>query len=46
MHFEPGVWLYRTHSAVPGRVIGLGELACLDVIHGPRRLGTADGIVF
>jgi DNA-binding transcriptional LysR family regulator len=37
--FEPDVWLPRTHPAAPGRVIGLGELADLDVIHGPRQLG-------
>jgi DNA-binding transcriptional LysR family regulator len=39
--YEPAVWLPRTHPAAPGSVIGLGELAALDVIHGPRRLGTA-----
>ena len=38
--FEPDVWLPGTHPAAPGRVIGLGELAALDIIHGPRRLGT------
>ena len=38
------------HPAAPGRVIGLGELARMDVIHGPRRelqqvlFDTADGI--
>jgi hypothetical protein len=37
--FEPDVWLPRTHPAVLDRVIGLGELAGLDVIHGPRCLG-------
>ena len=37
--FEPDVWLPRTHPAAPDRVIGLGQLAELDVIHGPRRLG-------
>jgi DNA-binding transcriptional LysR family regulator len=36
--FEPGVWLPAVHPAVPHRVIGLGELASMDVIHGPRRL--------
>jgi DNA-binding transcriptional LysR family regulator len=36
--FEPDLWLPRTHPAAPGRVIGLGDLAGLDVIHGPRRL--------
>ena len=31
--FEPDVWL---PSGMGGRVIGLGELAGLDVVHGPR----------
>ena len=38
--FEPDVWLPGTYPAASGRVIGLGELAGLDVIHGPRRIGT------
>ncbi len=33
--FEPDVWL---PPGIAGRVIGLGELAGLDVVHGPRRL--------
>jgi len=33
--FEPDVWL---RPAVADRVIGVGELAGLDVVHGPRRL--------
>ena len=33
--FEPDVWL---PPGVAGRVIELGELAALDVVHGPRRL--------
>jgi DNA-binding transcriptional LysR family regulator len=33
--FEPDVWL---PPGMAGRVIGLGELASLDVVHGPRRL--------
>ena len=33
--FEPDVWL---PPGVAGPVIGLGELAGLDVVHGPRRL--------
>src|SRR5580704_6175035 len=33
--FEPDVWL---PPGIPGRVIGLGDLAGLDVIHGPRQL--------
>jgi DNA-binding transcriptional LysR family regulator len=33
--FEPDVWL---PPGVAGRVIGPGELAALDVVHGPRRL--------
>ena len=46
----PDVWLPAAHPAAPGRVIGLGELARMDVIHGPRRelqqvlFDTADGI--
>lgn len=36
--FEPDVWLSPTHPAAPGRVIGLRELAGLEVVHGPRRL--------
>ena len=35
--FEPDVWLPRA-PGIAGRVIGLGELAGLDVVHGPRRL--------
>jgi len=35
---EPDVWLSPTHPAAPGGVIGLEELAGLEVIHGPRRL--------
>jgi DNA-binding transcriptional LysR family regulator len=38
--FEPDVWLPPAHPAAPGRVIGLGELAVMDVIYGPRRLST------
>jgi DNA-binding transcriptional LysR family regulator len=33
--FEPDAWL---PPGIAGRVIGLGELAGLDVVHGPRRL--------
>ena len=36
--FEPDVWLPAGHPAAPHRVVGLGELASMDVIHGPRRL--------
>jgi DNA-binding transcriptional LysR family regulator len=36
--FEPGVWLPPTHPSAPGRLIGLDELAAMEVIHGPRRL--------
>jgi len=36
--FEPDVWLPPAHPAAPGRVIGLGELAVMDVVYGPRRL--------
>ena len=42
--FEPEVWLPPTHPAAPRGVIGLAELAEMDVVHGPRRLfaGTYD----
>ena len=33
--FEPDVWL---PPGIGGRVIGVGELAGLDVVHGPRRV--------
>jgi DNA-binding transcriptional LysR family regulator len=36
--FEPDVWL---SPGIAGRVIGLGELSGLDVLHGPRRLSPA-----
>ena len=38
--FEPDVWLPPAHPAASGRVIGLDELAVMDVIYGPRRLST------
>jgi DNA-binding transcriptional LysR family regulator len=38
--FEPDVWLPPSHPAASRRVIGLGELARMDVVHGPRRLST------
>jgi DNA-binding transcriptional LysR family regulator len=34
--FEPEVWIPRSHPAARRGVIGLNELASLDVIHGPR----------
>jgi len=34
--FEPDVWVPRSHPAARRGVIGLDELAGLDVIHGPR----------
>ena len=37
--FEPDVWLPDTYPA-PRWVIGLGELARMDVIYGPRRANT------
>jgi DNA-binding transcriptional LysR family regulator len=36
--FEPDVWLPPAHPAAPARVIGLDEMAAMEVIHGPRRL--------
>jgi hypothetical protein len=38
--FEPDVWLPPSYPAASRRVIGLGELARMDVVHGPRRLST------
>jgi DNA-binding transcriptional LysR family regulator len=42
--FEPEVWIPSSHPAAGRGVIGLDELAGLDVIHGPRRAspGTYD----
>jgi DNA-binding transcriptional LysR family regulator len=34
--FEPDVWIPRSHPAARRGVIGLDELAGMDVIHGPR----------
>ena len=39
--FEPDVWLPADHPAASRRVIGLDELAGLDVIYGPRRASPA-----
>ena len=36
--FQPDVWIPPAHPAARRGVISLGELAQLDVIHGPRRL--------
>jgi len=38
--FEPDAWIHSPHGA-PGEAIGLGELARMDVIHGPRRVSPA-----
>ena len=42
--FEPEVWIPRSHPAARRGVIGLDELASMEVIHGPRRAspGTYD----
>jgi hypothetical protein len=42
--FEPEVWIPATHPAGRRGTISLGELAGMDVIHGPRRMepGTYD----
>jgi DNA-binding transcriptional LysR family regulator len=42
--FEPVVWIPCAHPAAPGGVIGLAELAGMDIVHGPRRIsaGTYD----
>ena len=39
--FEPEAWIPRSHPAARRGVIGLDELAGMDVIHGPRRASTA-----
>jgi DNA-binding transcriptional LysR family regulator len=39
--FEPEVWIPRSHPAACRGVIGLDELAVMDVIHGPRPASTA-----
>ena len=36
--FEPDVWVPSRHPAARRATISLGELARMDVIHGPRRL--------
>src|SRR6266480_2807672 len=38
---EPEAWIPPSHPAAGRGVIGLDELASLDVIHGPRRAGPA-----
>jgi DNA-binding transcriptional LysR family regulator len=38
--FEPDVWLPRRKPGAPPQVIGLDELAHMDVIHGPRRISS------
>ena len=35
--FEPDAWLPRQHPAAARGTISVGELALMDVIHGPRR---------
>jgi DNA-binding transcriptional LysR family regulator len=39
--FEPEVWIPRSQPTARRGVIGLDELAGMDVIHGPRRASTA-----
>src|SRR5689334_17371045 len=39
--FEPEAWIPPSHPAAGRGVIGLDELAGLDVIYGPRRAGPA-----
>ena len=36
--FEPDVWVPAAHLAAARGAIGLEELACLDVVYGPRRV--------
>jgi DNA-binding transcriptional LysR family regulator len=37
--FEPEAWIPATHPAAARGAIGLGELARMDIVHGPRRAG-------
>ena len=39
--FEPVAWIPGTHRAVAQGVIDVGELAQMDIVHGPRRTSTA-----
>jgi len=39
--FEPDVWIPSAHPAARRGVIGLDDLASMDVIHGPRRASPA-----
>jgi DNA-binding transcriptional LysR family regulator len=39
--FEPDVWIPASHPAARRETISLGELARMDVIHGPPRGGAA-----
>jgi hypothetical protein len=39
--FEPDAWIPSSHPAARRGVIGLDELASMDVIHGPRRASPA-----
>jgi DNA-binding transcriptional LysR family regulator len=39
--FEPDVWILARHPATRRGTISLGELAAMDVIHGPRRAAPA-----
>jgi DNA-binding transcriptional LysR family regulator len=39
--FEPDVWIPSSHPAARRGVIGLDELAGLEVMHGPRRASSA-----
>jgi hypothetical protein len=36
--FEPDVWVPAAHPAARSGTISLGDLARMDVVHGPRRL--------
>jgi DNA-binding transcriptional LysR family regulator len=37
--FEPDLWIPRSHPAARCGTVSLGEMASMDVIHGPRRAG-------
>jgi hypothetical protein len=36
--FEPDVWVPAAHPAARSGTISLGDLARMDVVHGPRSL--------
>ena len=39
--FEPVAWIPASHPAASRGAIGLGELARMDIVHGPRRVSAS-----